>query len=59
MPSSFQAFCRRSATLPALGAFLALLFLCGCAQLPQNVERPISTAITSPASGTALADLVQ
>lgn len=59
MPSSFQAFCRRSAALPALGAFLALLFLCGCAQLPQNVERPVSTAITSPASGTALADLVQ
>ncbi|MET3178791.1 UNVERIFIED_ORG: phosphatidylserine/phosphatidylglycerophosphate/cardiolipin synthase-like enzyme [Variovorax guangxiensis] len=53
MPSSFQTFFRRSAAL------LALLILGACAQLPQNVDRPVSTAIASPATGTALADLVQ
>jgi phosphatidylserine/phosphatidylglycerophosphate/cardiolipin synthase-like enzyme len=53
MPSSFQPFFRRSAAL------LALLILGACAQLPQNVERPVSTAIQAPATGTALADLVQ
>ncbi|SFQ50355.1 PLD-like domain-containing protein [Variovorax sp. OK605] len=53
MPSSFQPFFRRSAAL------LALLILGACAQLPQNVERPVSTAIKAPATGTALADLVQ
>ncbi|RTQ30788.1 phospholipase D family protein [Variovorax gossypii] len=53
MPSSFQTFFRRSAAL------LALLILAACAQLPQNVDRPVSTAIASPATGTALADLVQ
>ena len=53
MPSSFQTFFRRSTAL------LALLILGACAQLPQNVERPVSTAIAAPATGTALADLVQ
>ncbi|WP_198088635.1 phospholipase D family protein [Variovorax sp. E3] len=53
MPSSFQAFFRRSTAL------LALLILGACAQLPQNVDRPVSTAIAAPATGTALADLVQ
>lgn len=53
MPSSFQTFLRRSTAL------LAILILGACAQLPQNVDRPVSTAIASPASGTALADLVQ
>ncbi len=53
MPSPFQPFFRRSA------AVLALLILGACAQLPQNVERPVSTAIAAPATGTALADLVQ
>jgi len=53
MPSSFQAFFRRSTAL------LALLILGACAQLPQNVERPVSTAIAAPATGSALADLVQ
>ncbi len=53
MSSSFQTFLRRSSAL------LALLILGACAQLPQNVERPVSTAIAAPATGTALADLVQ
>jgi len=53
MPSSLQAFFRRSTAL------LALLILGACAQLPQNVERPVSTAIAAPATGSALADLVQ
>lgn len=53
MPSSFQTLFRRSTAL------LALLILGACAQLPQNVERPVSTAIAAPATGTALADLVQ
>ncbi|WP_432727984.1 phospholipase D family protein [Variovorax sp. W6] len=53
MPSSFQTFFRRSTAL------LALLILGACAQLPQNVDRPVSTALSAPATGTALADLVQ
>ncbi|MET3383990.1 phospholipase D family protein [Variovorax paradoxus] len=53
MPSSFQTFLRRSTAL------LALLILGACAQLPQNVDRPVSTALASPAAGTAMADLVQ
>jgi len=53
MPSSFQTFLRRSTAL------LALLILGACAQLPQNVDRPVSTALASPAVGTAMADLVQ
>lgn len=53
MPSSFQTLFRRSTAL------LALLILGACAQLPQNVDRPVSTAIAAPATGTALADLVQ
>jgi putative cardiolipin synthase len=53
MPSSFQTLLRRSAAL------VALLIVGACAQLPQNVERPVSTAIAAPATGTALADLVQ
>ncbi|MGJ7537350.1 MULTISPECIES: phospholipase D family protein [unclassified Variovorax] len=53
MPSSFQTFLRRSTAL------LALLILGACAQLPQNVDRPVSTALASPATGTAMADLVQ
>lgn len=56
MPSSFQTFFRRTAALPAL---LALLILSACAQLPQNVDRPVSTAIAAPATGTALAALVR
>jgi phosphatidylserine/phosphatidylglycerophosphate/cardiolipin synthase-like enzyme len=53
MPSSFQTFLRRSTAL------LALLILGACAQLPQNVDRPVSNALASPTTGTALADLVQ
>lgn len=53
MPSSFQTLFRRSAAL------LALVILGACAQLPQNVDRPVSHAIASPTTGTALADLVQ
>ncbi|RTD84642.1 phospholipase D family protein [Variovorax atrisoli] len=53
MSSSFQTFLRRSSAL------LALMILGACAQLPQNVDRPVSTAIAAPATGTALADLVQ
>jgi phosphatidylserine/phosphatidylglycerophosphate/cardiolipin synthase-like enzyme len=53
MHFSLQTFFRRSTAL------LALLILGACAQLPQNVDRPVSTAIASPATGTALADLVQ
>lgn len=53
MPSSFQTLFRRSAAL------LALAILGACAQLPQNVERPVSHALASPTTGTALADLVQ
>jgi putative cardiolipin synthase len=53
MPSSFQTLLRRSAAL------VALLIVGACAQLPQSVERPVSTAIAAPATGTALADLVQ
>lgn len=53
MPSSFQTFLHRSTAL------LALLILGACAQLPQNVDRPVSNALASPTTGTALADLVQ
>jgi putative cardiolipin synthase len=53
MLPSFQTLFRRSAAL------LALVILGACAQLPQNVERPVSHAIASPTTGTALADLVQ
>lgn len=56
MPSYLQALVRRTA---ALNALLALSILAGCAQLPQNVERPVSSAIAAPATGTALADLVR
>jgi putative cardiolipin synthase len=52
MPSSFQAFFRRSAAL------LVVAVLGACAQLPQNVDRPVSTALASP-NDTALATLVQ
>lgn len=37
---------------------LAFAWLAGCAQLPQNVERPVSTALAT-SEGTALATLVQ
>ncbi|MGI4780009.1 MAG: phospholipase D family protein [Janthinobacterium lividum] len=51
-PGVFQRF---------LGFFLALgvaTLLAGCAQLPTDVERPVSTALASP-DGTALDALVQ
>ncbi|MGJ7544824.1 phospholipase D family protein [Variovorax sp. LT1R16] len=41
-----------------LALLLPLLLAAGCAQLPQNVERPVSTALASPGD-TALAALVQ
>ena len=51
--------------MPFIPAFLGrsmaaalLLVLGACAQLPQNVDRPVSTALASPA-GTPLATLVQ
>ncbi len=50
--SSLQAFLRRGAAL------LAISVLAACAQLPQNVDRPVSTALAST-DGTALATLVQ
>ncbi|MDP9881820.1 phosphatidylserine/phosphatidylglycerophosphate/cardiolipin synthase-like enzyme [Variovorax boronicumulans] len=53
MPSSsFHALVRRSVAL------LALLVLGACAQLPKDVDRPVSTALTSP-DGTALATLLR
>lgn len=52
MSSSSQTFFRRS-------ALFVLLILGACAQLPQNVDRPVSTAIAAPATGTMLADLMQ
>ncbi|MGJ7528850.1 phospholipase D family protein [Variovorax sp. GB1P17] len=52
MPSSLHAFLRRTAAL------LAIAILGACAQLPQNVDRPVTTALASP-DGTALATLVQ
>lgn len=48
----FHAFFRRAAAL------LAIAILGACAQLPQNVDRPVSTALASP-DGTALAALIQ
>jgi phosphatidylserine/phosphatidylglycerophosphate/cardiolipin synthase-like enzyme len=51
MPS-LQALIGRCAAL------LAIVVLGACAQLPQNVSRPVSTALASP-DGTALATLVQ
>ncbi|RZL92377.1 MAG: phospholipase D family protein [Variovorax sp.] len=44
--------------LPALLAATAFALATGCAQLPKNVERPVSGALASPA-GTPLAALVQ
>ena len=44
--------------LPALLAVTAFALATGCAQLPKNVERPVSGALASPA-GTPLAALVQ
>ncbi len=53
MPSSsFHALVRRSVAL------LAILVLGACAQLPKEVDRPVSTALASP-DGTALATLLQ
>ncbi|MNU51592.1 putative cardiolipin synthase YwiE [compost metagenome] len=53
MPSSsFHALVRRSIAL------LALLVLGACAQLPKEVDRPVSTALASP-DGTALATLLR
>ncbi len=44
--------------LTALLAALALSLAAGCAQLPTQVDRPVSTALAAPA-GTAFATLVQ
>jgi len=53
MPSSsFHALVRRSVAL------LALMVLGACAQLPKEVDRPVSTALASP-EGTALATLLK
>ena len=53
MPSSsFHALVRRSVAL------LALLVLGACAQLPKDVDRPVSTALASP-DGTTLATLLK
>ncbi|TSD56841.1 phospholipase D family protein [Variovorax sp. KBS0712] len=53
MPSSsFHALVRRSVAL------LALMVLGACAQLPKEVDRPVSTALASP-DGTALATLLR
>ena len=40
------------------GALAAVLLMSACAQLPKDVQRPVSTALASPA-GTALGTLVQ
>lgn len=50
--SSFLAFFSRSVVL------LAIVLQGACAQLPQHVDRPVSTALPSP-NGTALEALVQ
>lgn len=56
MPSS-RAFASRLRS-GCLALLLPLLLAAGCAQLPQNVDRPVSTALASPGD-TPLAALVQ
>ena len=56
---AFRALALAAPTLRRWGA--AAIFsglLAACAQLPVNVERPVSTALAAPA-GTPLAALVQ
>ena len=57
---SFKAFHPSATAWRRCGAalFSAFLFLSACAELPQNVHRPVSTALAPPA-GTPLAALVQ
>ena len=43
---------------PLLWAAILVPVLCGCAELPKDVQRPVSTALESPA-GTPLARLVE
>ncbi|MGK6310561.1 phospholipase D family protein [Variovorax sp. DT-64] len=56
----FKAFHPRARVWRSCAAALcsAFLLLSACAELPQNVHRPVSTALASPA-GTPLATLVQ
>ncbi|VTU36099.1 phospholipase D family protein [Variovorax sp. RA8] len=58
--TSFQAFhpCARVWRSCAAALCSTFLLLSACAELPQNVHRPVSTALASPA-GTPLAALVQ
>lgn len=57
---SFKAFhpCARVWRSCAAALCSTFLLLSACAELPQNVHRPVSTALASPA-GTPLAALVQ
>jgi cardiolipin synthase C len=57
---SFKAFHPRARVWRSCAAALCstFLLLSACAELPQNVHRPVSTALASPAS-TPLAALVQ
>ena len=58
MPSPFDRF-RPLAALRRAGAlWVTALVLAGCAQLPRDVDRPVSTAISAPAA-TALGAIVQ
>jgi phosphatidylserine/phosphatidylglycerophosphate/cardiolipin synthase-like enzyme len=54
---SHRVFSRHFRT-GCLALLLPLWLAAGCAQLPKNVERPVSSALTSPAD-TALGALVQ
>lgn len=54
---SLRAFAPRLRS-GCLALLLPLLLAAGCAQLPQNVDRPVSTALASP-EATPLAALVQ
>ncbi|VTU40663.1 Cardiolipin synthase [Variovorax sp. PBS-H4] len=58
--TSFKAFHPGARAWRSCAAALCstFLLLSACAELPQNVERPVSKALASPA-GTALATLVQ
>src|SRR5689334_6520698 len=57
---SFKAFHPSATAWRRCGAALlsAFLLLSACAELPQNVQRPVSAALASPA-GTPLAAVVQ
>ncbi len=57
--SSINAFGRSASALRLFYAALVMaVLMSGCAQLPKDVQRPVSTALASPA-GTPLSALVQ